>query len=77
MFSNLKFYLNIGAFVGCFQDQIPRDMSNLLLDFNPNMTVELCAATCFKNGFKYAGLQAGYVEILFKVKVKAITELLP
>lgn len=48
-----------GAFVGCFQDQIPRDMSNLLLDFNPNMTVELCAATCFKNGFKYAGLQAG------------------
>ena len=64
---NKSIFLNIGAFVGCYQDGFPRDLNYLLLDNNPNMTLEYCAAVCYQNGFKYAGLQAGYIKKILNI----------
>ena len=48
------------GYIGCFVDGWQRDLPNLLLDQVPNMTAQMCQSTCAKNGYKYAGLQAGY-----------------
>ena len=49
-------------YLGCFKDQgdpvgtAGRDLSGFVMN-KPNMTTELCAATCRDRGFAYAGTQ--------------------
>ena len=60
IFLTNKFILtNKGAFLGCYQDGSPKDLANVGIGWSNQMTIELCAATCFQNNFKYAGLQNG------------------
>jgi hypothetical protein len=59
-----KFELPSFKYLGCFNDKreqrdiIDKDFS-FITKYNKSIpTVELCTSMCFKNGFKYAGVQA-------------------
>ena len=46
-------------YIGCYTDNYPRDLSSSPL-VSLSLTIEICIANCRSNGYRYAGLQAGY-----------------
>ena len=53
------------CYVGCFVDNIPRDLPLGILS-SSSLTIELCTTSCLNSGYLYAGVQTGLILIEIK-----------
>lgn len=60
----VKFPYN-GSYVGCYVDNIPRDMKGSMLFLETTNSIENCIQECWNNYMIYAGLQYGLELCLF------------
>lgn len=56
--AQVKAQLNAN-YMGCYVDEVVRDLSGSEKDFGSNNTIENCALFCWQNNYKYAGAQYG------------------
>ena len=54
---NFIFVFLVPSYVGCFFDNIVRDLP--FLTYHPDLTIELCIYECSNYGYSYAGTQNG------------------